>query len=349
MKNGQIGVGIVGLGWPGQKHAEGLQAGETGYLRACADSDEKRRNQFVSRFQPEHVYVNQEELLADPEVDAVVTCLPNYLHFSSTLAALEAGKHVMCEKPPTLNAGEMRVLHEEAAKRKLIYFFGRQSRFSSQMLAARQLVSEGRLGDIYFGKAIFIRSRGIPAGLGGWFTDKARAGGGALIDLGVHALDAAWYLLGTPRPKSVSGRVFQNFRHLAPQSTFDVDDSAYGMITFEGGTVLHFEVSWAGNLTDDIPESGWTGRELINTLLQGTKGTIRLHPFALFESQDETIAKVEIEATPEVNPFALQIQNFLDAIRGTAVAINDSRQALYLMEMLDAVYLSSTTGREIPL
>lgn len=345
----KINVGIVGLGWPGQRHAEGILASRTGALYACADPNAERREAFVKTFAPEKSFASLDEMLADPALDAVVTCLPNFLHFPSCLQAFAAGKHVLCEKPPTVSAAEMRVLHEEAARRKLVYFFGRQSRFSGSVLAAKELIAAGRLGQVYFGKAIFIRSRGIPGGVGGWFTEKARSGGGALIDLGVHALDSVWFMMGTPRPVSVTAQVFQNFAHTTKLPVNDVDDGAYGMIRFEGGAVVHFEVSWAANLTDEIPSNAWTGRELINSVLYGQKATIRLNPFALFEERGKEVVKVDIEPEPIANPFALQMQNFLDAIAGSAEPVNNSEQAVYIMEMLDAIYTSSATGREVPL
>lgn len=348
-KERKLNLGVVGLGWPGQRHAEAILASRTGVLYACADASAERRAEFVRDFGPKHVFATQEELLADPAVDAVVTCLPNALHFPSTLAALEAGKHVLCEKPPTLNAAEMRVLAEEAGRRALVYFFGRQSRFSAAMLAAKQLVDAGRLGPIYFGKTVFIRSRGIPAGVGGWFTDKSRAGGGALIDLGVHAIDSVWYLMGTPKPTSVSAGVYQNFRDHVNVPVFDVDDGAYGMIRFENGAVVQFEVSWAANLTDDIPAHPYFDRELVNSTVYGPKATIRLHPLAIFEDQDGRLVKAAIEPEGEDRRFALQMQNFLDAVAGRAKPVNSAQQAVYLMEMLDAIYLSSATGREVPL
>jgi predicted dehydrogenase len=173
-----------------------------------------------------------------------------------------------------------------------------------------------------------------------------------LIDLGVHALDSAWFLMGAPRPVSVSAQVFQNFKHHVQLPVFDVEDSAYGMIRFENGALVQFEISWAANLPDDIPPSNYFGRELINTTLYGPKATIRLNPLTLFEDQNGQLAKVEIEPESGVkaaNPFVLQMQNFLDAITGDAKPINTAQQAVYLMEMLDAIYLSSTTGREVPL
>src|SRR5207237_1652141 len=105
-------------------------------------------------------------------------------------------------------------LKEEAETRGLTYFFGRQSRFTPAMRTAKELIDQGRLGKIYHARATFIRSRGIPGWGGGWFTEKKRSGGGAMIDIGIHALDSAWFLMGTPRPLSVTAQVFRNFAHL---------------------------------------------------------------------------------------------------------------------------------------
>src|SRR4029434_5058645 len=119
----------------------------------------------------------------------------------------------------------MRVLQKEVEQRALVYFFGRQFRFSPAMRSARDLITREELGRIYFAEAVWVRSRGIPSGLGGWFTDKTRSGGGALIDIGIDALVSAWYLMGTPRPVSVTAAVFQNFKHLVKTPVFDVEDA----------------------------------------------------------------------------------------------------------------------------
>lgn len=345
----KINLGIVGLGWPGERHAEAIIASEAGHLYACADTETPRREKFNELFSPQKTYDTYDGMLADPKVDAVVVALPNFLHFPATLSALEAGKHVLCEKPPTLNVAEMKVLKEEADRRGLTYFFGRQSRFSPAMRAGRQMVADGKLGDISFARAIWTRSRGTPAGVGGWFTDKSRSGGGALIDIGVHAIDAVWYLMETPRPISVSGKVFTNFAHLSGAPVFDVEDAAYGMIRFENGAIVHFEVSWAANLTDDVPEAGWTGRETVNSLLYGSHGTLRLNPLGFFEGRNAELKEVPIELPTKENEFTAQMVNFLRAVAGEAPAMNDAQQAVYLMEMLDAIYTSSRTGREIPI
>lgn len=350
MTNAKLNLGIIGTGWPGQMHAEAICATKAANLYACADLDEERRSLFEKSYAPEKIYGDYGELLQDRHVDAAIICLPNFLHFPASLAALEAGKHVLCEKPPTMNAAKMKVLRDEAAKRKLVYYFSRQFRFTPAMRAARTVIERGRLGQIYHAKATFVRSRGIPVGLGHWFTEKKRSGGGALIDIGIHALDAVWYLMGTPRPVAVSAQVFRNFEHLVKVPVFDVEDAAYAFIRFENGAVVQLETSWAGNLTDEIPPRQYFGQELVNSTLYGTKASVRLKPLTLFEDRDGDLVSVPLEAgEDEPNGFELQLRNFLQAIAGEAKAVNNADQAVALMEMLDAIYASSELGREVPI
>jgi predicted dehydrogenase len=355
-----INVGIVGLGWPGERHAEGVNGSGIGSLWAACDLNEHRRKQYTAKYKPRRVFAQYDEMLSDPELQAVVVSLPNALHFPASLKALQAGKHVLCEKPPTLNSDQMRQLHEESIKRGLIYVFGRQMRFSGAIQAARKAISERRLGEIYYAKTMWVRARGTPGGLDGWFTDRSRAGGGALIDLGVHAIDAAWYLMGTPKPRSVSAQTFQKFPQLAKSPVFDVEDSGYGMIRFENGAVVLFEVAWAANLPDDLPFGKYT-RELFQTTVYGPKASIRaidifqLGPkerrpaLSIFEDQGGEPVASELPFEPVKNEFIPQMRNFLRAIQGEEAPINSSLQAVQLMEMLDAIYHSSLTGREVVL
>jgi predicted dehydrogenase len=347
----KLTFGIIGLGWPGQQHAIATRAIDNVRLYACADAEDARRADFNIQFAPDKIYHGYEELLQDGKVEAVIICLPNFLHFPASLAALEAGKHVLCEKPPTLTAAEVKVLREQANKRKLIYSFGRQFRFTPAMRAARQVIEDGTLGRIYNAQATFIRSRGIPVGVGNWFTEKKRSGGGALIDIGIHALDAVWYLMGTPRPVSVSAKVFRNFPQFAAAApVFDVEDAAYAFIRFENDAVVQLETCWAGNLADTVPPRKYFGQELVNSMIYGTKGSIRLNPLTLFEDRDGEIVAIKLDQPEdERNGFELQLRNFADAIRGDAPLVNDPEQAVELMEMVDAIYASSEAGREIPI
>ncbi len=345
----RINLGVIGTGWPGQQHARVMSAIPQAHLYACADLDAERRSTFAKIHAPEKSVGSYDELLQDPQLDAAIICLPNFLHFPASLAALQAGKHVFCEKPPTLTAAEMKVLEEEATKRGLVYFFGRQFRFTPGMRAAKELIAAGRLGNIYHAHATWVRSRGIPQGVGGWFTSKARSGGGALIDIGIHALDSAWYLMGNPRPVSVTAQVYRNFPHLVADPVFDVEDAAFAFIRFDNGAVVHLETSWAGNLPDDIPIGQYFGRELNNSTVYGTKGTIRLKPLTLFEDVNGALETVAIEPRDDADSFELQLRNFLAAIAGKEAPVNSVKQAVQLMEMLDAIYSSSALGREVPI
>lgn len=345
-----MNFGIIGTGWPGQQHAIAIRKIETAQLYACADLDAARCAAFQAEFEPQKSFRNYNDLLRDSKLDAAIICLPNSLHFPASLAALETGKHVLCEKPPTMNAAEMKVLREEASKRKLLYYFSRQFRFTPAMRAAREAIVNGRLGKIYHARATFVRSRGIPVGVGNWFTEKKRSGGGALIDIGIHALDAVWFLMGTPRPVSVSAKVFQNFPQLANATTFDVEDAAFAFIRLENGAVVQLETSWAGNLTDDVPPRKYYGQELINTVVYGTKASVRLKPLTLFEDRGGAVAAIPLGAPEdEASGFELQLRNFIDAINGRAEPVNNADQAVALMEMIDAIYNSSALEREVPI
>jgi len=135
----ELKFGIVGTGWPGQQHAIALAEIRDVQLHSCADSNLERLRSFAETYRLENSFEDYQELLRDRDLDAAIICLPNFLHFPASLAALEAGKHVFCEKPPTMNAAEMKVLRDEAEKRGLIYFFGRQFRFTPAVRTAKDI------------------------------------------------------------------------------------------------------------------------------------------------------------------------------------------------------------------
>jgi predicted dehydrogenase len=360
-----INVGIVGLGWPGERHAEALAASSLGNLYAACDLNAERLKTFSDTFSPRRTFTSYDEMLLDSDLDAVVIGLPNALHYPFSRKALQAGKHVLCEKPPTMNAEQMRTLHEEARERGLVYYFGRQMRFSPAMQAAKKVIAERRLGEIYFAETMWMRSRGTPAGLDGWFTDRSKSGGGAMIDLGVHAVDAAWYLMGTPQPRAVSAQTYQKFPQLVAGKVFDVEDNAYGIIRFENSATLLFKVSWAANLTDDFPQDPKRGRSLLSTTVYGPKGSLKVtdvfnidasicpSSLAFFEDKEGELIKSDLRVEDlrgdplRAYEFAEQDKNFLRCIRGEESAVNSSSQAVQLMEMLDAIYRSSQLGKEV--
>lgn len=340
----RLQIGVIGLGWPGMMHSRAVMATPSARLYAVADTSPERLRKHLEDHPAEKSYGAYEEMLADPAVDAVIICLPNFLHMPASLAALKAGKHVLCEKPPTLNTREMRKLKAESERRGLVYAFARQPRFSSEMVTGRKLVRTGKLGEVYYARTWWLRNRGIPVGIGGWFLDKARAGGGAMIDIGIHTLDNAWYLMGSPRPVSVTAQVFQKFGNLVPPSVKnDVDDCGFAFIRFETGAVLSLETMWASNLPESVTQT-WNG--LINCHVFGTRATLQTYPFKLFKGKRDTVEEVDLPRKP-VDAFRAQFEDFARAIRTGGKPASDALHAVYLMEMLDAIYRSSATGREV--
>ena len=187
-----------------------------------------------------------------------------------------------------------------------------------------------------------------------------------MIDLGVHAVDAAWYLMGTPQPRAVSAQTYQKFPQLVENKVFDVEDSAYGMIRFENSATLLFKVCWAANLADDIPPDPKRGRSLLSTTVYGPKGSLKVtdvfnidsslcpSPLALFEDKEGELVKIELPLDDlrgdplRAYEFVQQDENFLRCIRGEESAVNSSSQAVQLMQLLDAIYRSSQSGKEVP-
>lgn len=332
------------MGWPGQMHSAAIAATPGVSLYGIADLSEAARRKVQCVTPALHEFGDYQAMLADPKVDAVVIALPNFLHYSASLEALRAGKHVLCEKPPTMDTGEMKKLKAAAERFGRVYAFGRQMRFTGEMQKARQLVESGKLGDVYYARTHWYRSRGIPVGVGGWFTDAKRSGGGAIIDIGIHTLDDAWFLMGTPRPISVSAQVFQKFARLVPKGIHnDVDDCGFAFLRFENGAVISLETTWAANLPPSKVD-GWNGSH--SSLLFGTKASLETAPLRLYAESGRGVREKRVTVR-NLDRFKEQLKDFVKAIRTGEPPTSDARQAVHLMQMLDAIYQSSRTGREV--
>ena len=260
----------------------------------------------------------------------------NFLHAPISLDALRAGKHVICEKPPALNAREARQLANTAQKNGLTLMYALCQRFTGATQLAKDFITKGELGDIYYGHAVYTRRRGIPMGTNAWFVNKKRSGGGALIDIGVHALDCTWWLMGTPKPVSVSGSTYQKFKNTLPKSAnFDVDDAAFALIKFANDATLVLECSWALNLP---------GANAIQ--VAGSKGGVDLNPLKIFTERNGVQMDLSPEV-PNVNGFAGQTAHFVECIQKQKTPLMSAEQGVQLMQMLDAIYRSATTGKEV--
>jgi predicted dehydrogenase len=332
----KVNVGIIGLGWPGREHLKGYKQSSRARVVAVCDMNSDIAHQQAEEHDIAQIYADHRKMLKEADIDAVSVCLPNYLHAPVTLDALRAGKHVICEKPPALDARQARKMAETAKAGGLTLMYALCQRFSGAAQLAKDYIDKGDLGEIYCGRAVYHRRRGIPMGAGSWFVDKKRSGGGALIDIGVHALDCAWWLMGTPKPVSVSGSTYHKFQHLVPKGTnFDVDDSAFALIKFDNEATLILECSWALNLP---------GGSAIQ--VAGTKGGTELSPMTFFLERDG----IQLDVTPQVpqtDSFAGQTNHFVECIQQRKTPIMSAEHGVQLMQMLDGIYKSSATGREV--
>ena len=341
----KLRVGVIGLGM-GRAHIQGWQEHPNVEVVALADPDAARLALVGEEFTVAGRYASAEAMLAAEQPDVVSVCTPNKFHKDLTLAALAAGCHVLCEKPMAMNAQEGREMLEaakDAGKRLMINF---SYRFSAASRALKTQVDAGLFGDFYFGRSVWHRRRGMP-GFGGWFGTKALAGGGPLIDLGVHRLDLALWLMGYPRPTWVMGSTYNSIASALAEKadkTFDVEDLAAGFIRFENGATLALEASWAANIQE---------AELMETRLLGTKAGLlqkNLLEGYIFDAHVFTEvngAPVDMHLCSPTSAARSAMFDYAEAILTQQPHPAGGDQGLVVMEILDALYASARSGAPV--
>ncbi|MDP6490872.1 MAG: Gfo/Idh/MocA family oxidoreductase [Kiritimatiellia bacterium] len=338
-------VGVIGLGM-GRHHVAGFNAHSQAKVVAICDQQEDRLAEIGDQNNVPGRYTDAAEMIAEENLDIVSIATPNTFHHAYTLMAFEAGAHVFCEKPMAMNAHEAREMIEagRAADKRLMINFS--YRFSPQSWALKNEVDRGTLGDIYYARTQWLRRRGMP-GFGGWFGTKALSGGGPLIDLGVHRLDLALWLMGYPRPVWVMGSTYNHIAsELARQQgkAFDVEDMAVALITFENGATLELEASWAANIAEE---------ELMQTRLLGTKAGLLQHnvngtyDFEATIYQERDGAHYDMKLRPPVPGVTSPMAHFVDALLADRPHIATGEEGLIVMELLDAIYESGAKGEPI--
>ena len=323
---------------------------------ACADIDFEKAKKFAADFGIPAAYASVEELLANCKPDYVDVCTWPAAHAPVSIAAANAGCHVMCEKPVCHNLDDALALKEAVEKNGVKFMLAVPLRFGKAAVHARKLVDEGVLGDVYYGKTAYVRQRGIP---GGWFSCTKYAGGGPIIDIGVHRIDLAWYMMGCPKPVSVSATAIYKIGDYrtapkvdpvtgevsatnswsgaqVPDYKFDVEDSASGVFKFENGAQLLFETAWSFN-----------GPVNNSTQIAGDKAGLTLEPFKLYKDNGESVIEEAIEGDFSGGIFDLEIAHFIDCIRNDTVPSANIEEAVQLQKMLMGIYESSRTGKEV--
>jgi predicted dehydrogenase len=335
-----IRVGIIGAGWPGLTHARAYNEAGGFSVVAVSDLIPDRRQKFIAEFGAQREYSDGLDLIKDPGIDAVSICVPNHLHAPFAIEALRSGKHVLCEPAPALSAAEARKMSAAAEKRGKILMYALQRRYSPHVQAASQAVSKSFLGDVYHARAAWTRTRGIPQGTG-WFTQRDKSGGGAMCDVGLHMLDLAWHLLGSPRPLAVFAATHRRFADLVPNGTpYDVEDSGFALFRFENGKSLELAASWAINQPPH--QDGTTCR------LYGSKGAIEVFTpqgAVLYRDFSGKDPKQHPLKPPKIANHLALLRQFRHAIGGKASPQPNGPDGVTLMEMLEAFYQSAETGK----
>lgn len=348
-----IGCGGIAVG----KHLPSLSALSEVELVAFCDIAVERAEEAATRFGGEgaKVYSDYKKLLSECEIDVVHVCTPNDSHAEITVASLESGKHVMCEKPMAKTTEQARLMLEAAKRTGKKLSIAYQNRFRSDSMYLKEVCQNGELGDIYLGKALATRRRAVPTW--GVFLDEEKQGGGPLIDIGTHALDLTLWLMDNYEPKSVTGSVFHKlgskenaanaFGPWDPEK-FKVEDSAFGFITMKNGATIMLEASWALNVVEfgeakTLLCGTEGGADMKNGLRLNGEKQSRLYEtninfgaggVAFFEGNEESEAVKEARA-------------WVNAILEDKEPLVKPEQALVVTEILEAIYESAKTGKTI--
>ncbi|MFD2215648.1 Gfo/Idh/MocA family protein [Metabacillus endolithicus] len=364
---GKLRIGIIGCGGiANQKHFPALsQFKDTCEMVAFCDVVLERAQKAAQEFgsKDAKVYEDYNELLKDESIDIVHVLTPNVMHSPITVAAFEAGKHVMCEKPMAHNTEAAEKMMDAWKKSGKKFTIAYQNRFREEVQALHQSCEKEELGDIYFAKAHAVRRRAVPTW--GVFPDKSQQGGGPLIDIGTHALDITLWMMNNYKPVSVSGSVFHKLGHLPEATegnlfgtwdpeTFEVEDSAFGYIKMENGATIFLESSWALNVLN-AKEAATTlcgtkgGAEIISGMGFKDKELVynNTHNGMLVEQRKSPVGNIAYFEGGANSPEALEAKQWLEAVREDKEPLVKPEEAFIVTKILDAIYQSAETGKEI--
>jgi predicted dehydrogenase len=348
----QLRVGIVGLGSMAQRHVDAVKKSGDMELAAVCHHKEERLKSCAAQWGVQKTYLKYADMIADKDIDAVIIVTPNHLHANMTIAALQAGKHVFCEKPPAMNADEAKAVMDCAKKSGKLVMYGFMFRFSQKHNFVKELREKGLFGDIYYTKAGIIRRCGNP---GGWFANKALSGGGPLIDTGSHIVDLAIYLMGDFEPVSVFARTFKNTENLDSISGHDsykalnsdmiqndVEEFDLVVVNFNNGACLVVETSFMSHIKEDS----------MYLQMQGTKGGITVDPeLEIYTVQHgylmDMLPKVSCNSFDYQQSIDMEIQNFADSIMKGAACRAPVEAGYKLMKIISAAYQSAAEQKLI--
>jgi predicted dehydrogenase len=345
-------VGVIGVGGIARTHMPGWAASTNAEVVAGSDISEAALQKWGAENGVSNLSAKAEDIINDPDIDIIDVCTPNRYHAPLSIAALKAGKHVICEKPLAPTPGEIRemIAARDASGKKLMT--AQHFRFSGKSKALKAEINAGTLGDIYHARSWMLRRSAFLPGPG--FVLKQHAGGGATIDIGVHILDLTLWMMGNPQPVAVNGVARTELAHIDGQFSvwspnpvpkeWDVEEFAAAFVRFDNGATLILEVSWLLHHN--------TQGEDMQMWLYGTKGgslwpncEIYYTNYATHQHINETLQITR----DTLEPHALECVEFAQAIVDDAPSPVPAEQSLQVLTILDGIYRSEQSGKEVSL
>jgi predicted dehydrogenase len=332
----KLKVGIIGLGGIANTHVPGWQASTYTEVVAGADIRPEVYDTWRQKYGVAKFYEKPEELIADPEIDIIDICTPNMFHADQAVAALESGKHVLCEKPLAPTPTDIRKMISARDKSGKLLMTAQHFRFRGVSQAAKAEIDTGALGEVYHARAWMLRRCLLPNGP--TFIYKDRAGGGPTIDIGVHILDLTLWLMGHPKPVAA----FTMWGRSRVMQDMDVEDFAAAFVRFENGSTLILEVSWL--LHHNTP-----GEEA-KVWLYGSEGGLEWPSDTFMKSNYATkqLLTTTLTATSDtMEPHALECVEFAKAVAEGLPSPVPAEQSLMVQSILDGIYRSQAKGAEV--
>ncbi len=329
----KVNIGVVGLGWVAQVvHLPILKRLPEAEVVAVCDRLKDRARLVGEKFGIKQIYTDFKELLANDTIAALVVCTPTDAHKEIALAALQAGKDVLLEKPIAPTCKEALEIADAVRHSKRKLMVGMNHRFRPDAMILKSFIDGGELGKIFYTKIGWLRKRNFDTR---WLTQKEKSGGGVLLDLGIAVLDMAFWMMSFPRPKRVSA---SHFSH----TTKGVEDTSLVSVVMENDSVINVDVSWSMCLQDDV----------YYCQIFGTEGTASLNPLRINKQLHGNLVNV---APSKVDPperlfrrsYENELRHFLAAVRGVHQLISTADEATQRMRIIEAAYKSARIGKEV--
>jgi predicted dehydrogenase len=345
----KLRVGIAGSGGIARAaHMRGWKAvADKCDVVACCDVDESRAKALATENNIPSTYTDYRVMLDKEKLDIVDICTPNMLHHPISVAASQAGAHVICEKPMAPGSKQVEEMIAAAKKAKKLIMCAQSTRFNGQAQTLKKVVDGGALGNIYYCRAQAIRRRFVPPRPG--FIKKALSGGGPIYDIGVHILDLSYWLMGAPKPTTVTammGTFLAKREDITgmwgewDRKMYDVEDFAVGMIRFDNGAALMLECSFLLNMKE---------RERFATHLFGTEAGACYPDLEIYGERNRVIYDEKVSYVPELQGHVEEIKSFVDSVANNKPVSVPPEQTLQVIRMLEAMYKSAAKKGEVKL